>query len=69
MAPRDDVTDILLPEIGSLTFTPGTWLSGTMSIIAGATVPLNGEGDPKSVFLFQSITTMLMINRAKAKNV
>jgi hypothetical protein len=40
-----------------------------MSIVAGATVPLNGEGDPNSVLLFQSFTTMLMIHGAKAKNV
>jgi hypothetical protein len=68
--PRDDVTDILLPEIASLTFTPGTWRSGTTSIVAGATAILDGQGDPNSVFLFQSITTMLMVlKEAKAKNV
>jgi hypothetical protein len=77
MAPRDNVTDILVPEIGGLTFTPGTWYSSTITAGAGATVILDGQGDPNSEFLFQSNTTMLMgagvkiilINGAKAENV
>jgi hypothetical protein len=56
MAPRDNVTDILLPEIGDLTFTPGTWRSGTITIAAGATVTLDGQGDHNSLFLFQADT-------------
>jgi hypothetical protein len=77
MAPRDNVTAILIPEIGGVTFTPGTWHLGSISIVADATVTLDGQGDPNSEFLFQADTTMLMgagakiilINGAKAENV
>jgi hypothetical protein len=75
-APRPNTTDVL-PEIGGLTFTPGTYYGSTVSIVAGATVILDAQGDPNAVFLFQAGTTMLigagcsvlLINGAQAENV
>jgi hypothetical protein len=76
LAPRDNTTDIL-PAIGGLTFTPGTFYGSTLSIVAGATVTLDAQGDPDAVFFFQAETTMLigagcsilLINGAQAQNV
>jgi hypothetical protein len=64
-------------EIGDQTFAAGTWRSGTITMSAGATVTLDGEKDPNSVFLLQAVTTMtvgagcaiLLVNEAKAGNV
>jgi hypothetical protein len=72
-----NTTTLDVPEIGGLTFTPGTWRAGTISIVAGATVTLDGQGDPNSVFLFQANTTLLagkgvniiLTNGATAENV
>jgi hypothetical protein len=71
--------DAMIPasEMGSLTFTPGTWRAGFFTVVAAAVVTLDGEGDPNSVFLFQAETTMLigagckivLVNGAKAENV
>jgi hypothetical protein len=76
MEVRDDATDIA-SEMGSLTFTAGTWRAGILTIVAGATVTLDGQDDPDSVFLFQSDANMLvgagctiaLVNGAKAENV
>jgi hypothetical protein len=73
---REDAM-VLASEIGSLTFKPGTWRAGFITVVAAATVTLDGEGDPNSVFLFQAETTMLLgagckiilANGAKAENV
>jgi hypothetical protein len=64
-------------EIGSLTFIAGTWRFGFITMVAGATVTLDGQNDPNSVFLFQAVATMLvgadctilLVNGAKAENV
>jgi hypothetical protein len=64
-------------EMGGETFTPGTWRSSSINIAAGTEVILDGEDDPNSVFLFQSVGTMLtgagskiiLTNGAKAENV
>jgi hypothetical protein len=64
-------------EMGGLTFTPGTWYSGTITIAAGGIVYLDGQGDPDSVFHFQAATTLLagegckivLLNGAKAENI
>jgi hypothetical protein len=77
MGIQDGATPIVSPEIGELTFTPGTYRSGTISIVAAKTVTLDGQGDPNSKFLFQAVTTMLvgagckivLTNGAKAENV
>jgi hypothetical protein len=64
-------------EMGGETFTPGTWRSGTITIVAGSTVFLDGQNDPNSMFLFQSDATLItgagckviLINGAKAENI
>jgi hypothetical protein len=76
MAPRDDTKDMGI-EIGGKTFTPGTYRSDTINIIAGATVILDGQYRANPVFLFQAGSTMLtgagckiiLINGATAENV
>jgi hypothetical protein len=76
MLPRDDAKDMAI-EIGGKTFTPGTYRSDTINIIAGATVILDGQYRANPVFLFQAGSTMLagvgckiiLINGAKAENV
>jgi hypothetical protein len=77
MAIRVDAVPILIPEIGEFTFTPGTRHAGTITIAAGKTVTLDGQGNPNSQFLIQADTTMnvgagcniVLINEAKAENV
>jgi hypothetical protein len=64
-------------ELGGQTFTPGTWRSTTINIVAGMVVTLDGQNEPNPVFLFQAVSTMLtgvgckiiLINGAKAENV
>jgi hypothetical protein len=76
MLPRDCAKDMAI-EIGGKTFTPGTYRSGTINIIAGATVILDGQYRANPVFLFQAGSTMLtgagckiiLINGATAENV
>jgi hypothetical protein len=47
-------------EIGSLTFTPGTYRSGSaINFAYGTVVTLDGENQPHPVFLFQAGTTLL----------
>jgi hypothetical protein len=78
MAIRDEHMPILDPEIGGLTFTPGTWRSGTpITMLTGTTVTLDGQGDHNSKFLFQVATGMVvgvgckivLKNGAKAENI
>jgi hypothetical protein len=77
MESRENTTTLAVPEIGGLTFTPGTWRSESLIVKAGANVTLDGQGDANARFLFQSNTTMLsgadvnivLINGAKAENV
>jgi hypothetical protein len=77
MVIRNDATSIPIPEIGALSFTPGTWRAGTITIAAGKTVTLDGGGDPDAQFLIQASTTMnvgagchiVLTNGAKAENV
>ena len=77
MAVRNDGTAIVV-EIGGITFTPGTYRSGSaINIAYGSVVILDGEGDPNSVFLFQAGTTLItgastsviLTNGARAENV
>ena len=78
MATRADATVITdVHNMGGKTFAPGTYSSDTINIVAAATVILDGQGDPNSVFLFQAVSTMLtgancnifLINGAQAENV
>ena len=82
MAPRDNSTAIpdtpaaVIPVEG-ITFTPGNWNATTLTVIAGATIILDGQGDPDAEFHFQIENTMWMgagctitlINGATADNV
>jgi hypothetical protein len=65
-------------EIGGFTFTPGTWHSSSFIYSsASTTVVLDGQGDPRAEFLFQSEgymslgadTKFVLINGAKWENV
>jgi hypothetical protein len=68
---------IAAAEIGGQSFTPGTRYYDTINIGAGTAVILDGQGDPNSVFHFQSGSTMLtgahcsilLTGGAKAENV
>jgi acyl-coenzyme A thioesterase PaaI-like protein len=75
---RDDAMPIVNPEIGGLTFGPGTWRSGTtITAVAGTTITLDGQNDRDSKFLFQAATTLtvgigchiVLINEARVENV
>ena len=63
--------------MGGKTFTPGIWHSHTITIAAGTSVYLDGEGDPTSTFLIQADLTLVaaagckivLMNGAKAENV
>jgi hypothetical protein len=65
MAVRDISMAILgaafavLPS-GGITFTPGNWNAVTLEVVAGATITLDGQGDPNAHFHFRVNTTMLM---------
>jgi hypothetical protein len=72
----DDVA--LAIEIGGLTFTPGTYRSGSaINFAHGTVVTLDGLNEPHPVFLFQAVSTLvtaadtsfILINGAKAENV
>jgi hypothetical protein len=72
----DDVA--LAIEIGGLTFTPGTYRSGSaINFAHGTVVTLDGLNQPHPVFLFQALSTLvtaadtyfILINGAKAENV
>ena len=78
MTIRADATVITdVHNMGGQTFTPGTYRSDTINVVASTTVILDGQDDPNSVFLFQAVSTMLtganceisLINGAKAENV
>jgi hypothetical protein len=65
-------------EIGGLTFTPGTYRSGSTFLIAENTVvTLDGENEPNPTFLFQAVTALtvsdnvyfILINGATFENV
>jgi hypothetical protein len=65
-------------EIGGLTFTPGTYRSGSaINFAYGTVVTLDGNNEANPVFLFQSLTTLvtaadtsfILKNGAKAENV
>jgi hypothetical protein len=65
-------------EIGGLTFTPGTYRSGSaINFAHGTVVTLDGENQANPVFLFQAGSTLVtaadtyfnLINGAKAENV
>jgi hypothetical protein len=65
-------------EMGGLTFTPGTYRSGSaINFAYGTVVTLDGLNEPNPVFLFQAGTTLvtaadtyfILINGAKAENV
>ncbi|KAJ1467928.1 hypothetical protein T484DRAFT_1921028 [Baffinella frigidus] len=76
MAVRSD-THAMAIEIGGLTFTPGTYRSGSAINFAAGTVTLDGLNEPNPVFLFQALstlvtaasTTFVLKNGAKAENV
>jgi hypothetical protein len=72
---REDATAFDV-EMGGKTFTRGIWHSGTITILAGSIVTLDGGHDTSSEFLFQSGTLVagagakiVLINGAKAENV
>jgi hypothetical protein len=77
MVPQDNANEILTTEIGGSTFTPGTWHATNITAAAGATITLDGQGNPNSVFRFQTDTnmdvsagvTINLINGAKAENI
>jgi hypothetical protein len=65
-------------EIGGLTFTPGTYRSGSaINFAYGTVVTLDGLNEPNPVFLFQAGSTLvtaantsfILKNGAKAENV
>jgi hypothetical protein len=65
-------------EMGGMTFTPGTYRSGSaINFAHGTVVTLDGLGQPNPVFLFQAGTTLvtaadtyfILKNGAKAENV
>jgi hypothetical protein len=65
-------------EMGGLTFTPGTYRSGSaINIALGAVVTLDGQGQANPEFLFIAGSTLvtaadtyfILINGAKAENV
>jgi hypothetical protein len=65
-------------EMGGVTFTPGTYRSGSaINFALGTVVTLDAEGDENATFLFQAGSTLVtaadtyfnMINGAKAENV
>jgi hypothetical protein len=65
-------------EMGGVTFTPGTYRSGSaINIAYGTVVTLDAEGEGDAVFLFQAGTTLVtaadtyfnLLNGAKAENV
>jgi hypothetical protein len=65
-------------EMGGVTFTPGTYQSGSaINFAHGTTVTLDAEGDSNGVFLFQAGTTLVtaadtsfnLIGGAKAENI
>jgi hypothetical protein len=59
MRVRDDEVDRAM-EMGGLTFTPGTYRSGSQINFAhGTTVTLDAEGDGDAQFLFQAGTTLI----------
>jgi hypothetical protein len=77
MAVRDD-GQLMAIEIGGLTFTPGTYRSGSaINFAHGTVVTLDGLNDPNPVFLFQAKSTLVtaadtyfnLINGARAENV
>jgi hypothetical protein len=77
MAIRPD-EDPLAIEIGGLTFTPGTYRSGSaINFAYGTVVTLDGENESNPVFLFQAGSTLvtaantyfILKNGAKAENV
>jgi hypothetical protein len=65
--------------INNFTYKPGLYRSGTsLTIVPGATIVLDAEGDASAVFIFQSASTLdtvgggtqvLLDNGAQAKNV
>jgi hypothetical protein len=75
MAARSNTTTI--SEIGGLTFTPGTYRSGSAINLAAGSVTLDGLNQPNPVFLFQAVTTLVtgggtsfnLINGATSDNV
>jgi hypothetical protein len=65
-------------EIGDLTFTPGTYRSGSaINFAYGTVVTLDGNNEDNPVFLFQALSTLvtaadtyfILKNGAKAENV
>jgi hypothetical protein len=65
-------------EIGGLTFTPGTYRSGSeINFAYGAVVTLDGNNEANPVFLFQALSTLvtaadtyfILKNGAKAENI
>jgi hypothetical protein len=65
-------------EMGGVTFTPGTYRSGSaINIAVGTTVVLDGNYEYEPVFLFQAVSTLItaagatitLINGAKAEKV
>ena len=77
IAVRNDENSIGI-EIGGMTFTPGTYRSGSaINFALDTVVTLDGQNDPNSVFLFQAVTTLVtaadtsfvLKNGAKAENV
>jgi hypothetical protein len=65
-------------EMGGVTFTPGTYRSGSaINIAVGTTVVLDGNFEDDPSFLFQAVTTLItaagatitLINGAKAEHV
>jgi hypothetical protein len=74
---RDDEVMMEI-EMGGLTFTPGTYRSGSeINFRLGTTVTLDAEGDVDATFLFQAGSTLItaadtsfnLVNGAKAENV
>jgi hypothetical protein len=65
-------------EMGGVTFTPGTYRSGSaINFAHGTTVTLDAQGNADAVFLFQAGTTLVtaadtsfnLINGARAENI
>jgi hypothetical protein len=67
----------MLIEIGAMTFTPGTYRSGSAINFAAGIVTLDGLGDDQAVFIFKAGSTLTtaaatsfkLINGAKAENI